>query len=63
MGLVPYITVGFFFFAIMLVSGITTLILLPAILRLYYRWLPGCGVHYHPPEEAEPSQTPAPVGA
>lgn len=41
-GLVPYVTVGFFFFAIMLVSGITTLILLPSILRLYHKWLPGC---------------------
>jgi predicted RND superfamily exporter protein len=40
-GLVPYRTVGAFFFAIMLVSGITTLILLPAILRLFSRYLPG----------------------
>ncbi|MDT8447808.1 MAG: efflux RND transporter permease subunit [bacterium] len=40
-GLVPYMTVGSFFFAIMLVSGITTLILLPAIIRLYHRFLPG----------------------
>jgi predicted RND superfamily exporter protein len=40
-GLVPYQTVGAFFFAIMLVSGITTLILLPAILGLFSRFLPG----------------------
>lgn len=39
-GLVPYITVGSFFFAIMLVSGITTLILLPSIVRLGKK-LPG----------------------
>ncbi len=52
-GLVPYVTVGSFFFAIMLVSGITTLILLPAILRLFYPWLPGCRREYHPPAEHE----------
>jgi predicted RND superfamily exporter protein len=40
-GLVPYKTVGAFFFAIMLVSGIATLILLPAVLRLFSRYLPG----------------------
>ncbi len=40
-GLVPYVTVGMFFFAIMLVSGITTLILLPAILKQFHRYLPG----------------------
>ncbi|MCP4152460.1 MAG: MMPL family transporter [bacterium] len=40
-GLVPYVTVGSFFFAIMLVSGVTTLILLPAILRLFSGSLPG----------------------
>jgi hypothetical protein len=40
-GLVPYITVGSFFFAIMLVSGITTLLLLPAIVRQFYKYLPG----------------------
>lgn len=40
-GLVPYLTVGSFFFAIMLVSGITTLILMPAVLKLLYRFLPG----------------------
>ena len=39
--LVPYITVGAFFFGIMLVSGITTLILLPSILLMFNRWLPG----------------------
>lgn len=38
--LVPYVTVGMFFFAIMLVSGITTLILLPAILKLFHPYLP-----------------------
>jgi len=40
-GLVPYVTVGTFFFAIMLISGITTLILLPAMIKLFNRWLPG----------------------
>jgi len=35
--LVPYITVGAFFFAIMLISGITTLFSLPAILSLAHR--------------------------
>lgn len=40
-GLVPYITVGSFFFAIMLVSGVTTLILLPAIVKQFERYLPG----------------------
>jgi predicted RND superfamily exporter protein len=40
-GLVPYLTVGSFFFLIMLVSGFTTLLLMPAILRQFYRWLPG----------------------
>ncbi len=39
-GLVPYITVGSFFFAIMLVSGITTLILMPSIVRVGKK-LPG----------------------
>jgi hypothetical protein len=39
--LVPYITVGSFFFAIMLVSGITTLILLPAIIIKFSHRLPG----------------------
>lgn len=39
--LVPYVTVGAFFFGIMLVSGITTLILLSAILIKFHRWLPG----------------------
>ncbi|MBF0350065.1 MAG: MMPL family transporter [SAR324 cluster bacterium] len=38
--LVPYVTVGAFFFGIMLVSGITTLILLPAILKLFSPMLP-----------------------
>ncbi|MFH2132724.1 MAG: efflux RND transporter permease subunit [bacterium] len=39
--LVPYVTVGLFFFAIMLVSGITTLILLPAIINKFCNRLPG----------------------
>ena len=39
--LVPYVTVGMFFFGIMIVSGITTLILLPAIVKLFYKQLPG----------------------
>lgn len=39
-GLVPYLTVGSFFFAIMLVSGVTTLILMPAVLKLLYKFLP-----------------------
>ncbi|MBF0289091.1 MAG: MMPL family transporter [SAR324 cluster bacterium] len=38
-GLVPYVTVGSFFFAIMLVSGVTTLILLPSIVTVGKRWL------------------------
>ena len=40
-GLVPYLTVGSFFFMIMLVSGITTLVLMPAILKKFHPWLPG----------------------
>ncbi len=39
-GLRPYITVGSFFFAIMFVSGITTLILMPAILKQFHKYLP-----------------------
>jgi len=39
--LVPYITVGSFFFAIMLVSGVSTLILLPAIIIKFCHRLPG----------------------
>ncbi len=39
-GLVPYLTVGSFFFAIMLVSGVTTLILMPSILKITYKYLP-----------------------
>lgn len=38
--LVPYFTVGMFFFLIMLVSGFTTLMLLPAILKLFHKSLP-----------------------
>jgi predicted RND superfamily exporter protein len=40
-GLVPYLTVGSFFFLIMLTSGVATLILLPAIVRQFYKYLPG----------------------
>ncbi len=40
-GLVPYLTVGSFFFAIMLTSGITTLIVMPAALKVFHRYLPG----------------------
>lgn len=39
-GLVPYMTVGTFFFLIMLVSGIATLILMPAILKQFHQYLP-----------------------
>ena len=39
--LVPYVTVGYFFFGIMVVSGVTTLILLPTIVKLFHRRLPG----------------------
>ncbi|PIE01586.1 MAG: hypothetical protein CSA81_11095 [Acidobacteria bacterium] len=39
--LVPYLTVGSFFFLIMLISGLTTLVLMPAILRQFHQWLPG----------------------
>lgn len=44
--LVPYVTVGSFFFGIMLVSGITTLILLSAILIKFHRWLPGMQIQH-----------------
>lgn len=37
--LVPYVTVGTFFLAIMLVSGMVTLFLLPAIMKQYHRSL------------------------
>ncbi len=40
-GLVPYLTVGTFFFLIMLVSGLTTLILMPAILAKFHHHLKG----------------------
>jgi hypothetical protein len=40
-GLVPYVTVGSFFFAIMLVSGIVTLVLMPAIVKTFSSYLPG----------------------
>jgi predicted RND superfamily exporter protein len=39
--LVPYFTVGMFFFLIMLVSGITTLLLIPSILKTFHKYLPG----------------------
>jgi predicted RND superfamily exporter protein len=39
--LVPYKTVGTFFLLIMLISGVTTLLLLPAILKLFHKSLPG----------------------
>lgn len=39
--LVPYFTVGMFFFLIMLVSGVTTLILLPSLMQLFNKSLPG----------------------
>jgi len=37
--LVPYITVGSFFLAIMIVSGLVTMLLLPAIVRLFHKAL------------------------
>lgn len=37
----PYFTVGMFFFLIMLLSGFSTLLLLPAILKEFYKKLPG----------------------
>lgn len=37
--LVPYITVGSFFFAIMLVSGLVTMLLLPAIVKTFHKSL------------------------
>ncbi len=37
--LVPYITVGTFFLAIMLVSGLVTMLLLPAIVRTFHKKL------------------------
>ena len=39
--LVPYVTVGVFFFLIMIVSGMTSLMLLPSLIFLFKRWLPG----------------------
>jgi predicted RND superfamily exporter protein len=39
-GLVPYMTVGSFFFSIMLVSGLTTLLVMPALLKQFYKYLP-----------------------
>ena len=38
--LVPYITVGVFFSAIILISGIASLLLLPALIYLLQPWLP-----------------------
>lgn len=40
-GLMPYLTVGSFFFLIMLVSGLTTLILMPAVLAKFHKHLKG----------------------
>jgi predicted RND superfamily exporter protein len=37
--LTPYVTVGLFMAAIMLVSGLTTLLYLPALVKLWQRWL------------------------
>lgn len=39
-GLATYVTVGAFFFVIMLISGITTLILLPCVIQKTWKWLP-----------------------
>jgi predicted RND superfamily exporter protein len=36
----PYVTVGMFFFLIMIVSGITTLVLLPSLIKTFYKYLP-----------------------
>lgn len=37
----PYFTVGSFFFLIMLVSGVTTLLLIPALIKIFHQYLPG----------------------
>lgn len=37
----PYFTVGMFFFLIMLVSGVTTLLVLPSIMKVFKNYLPG----------------------
>lgn len=37
----PYFTVGMFFFLIMLVSGVTTLLVIPSILITFHKYLPG----------------------
>jgi uncharacterized protein len=37
----PYFTVGMFFFLIMLVSGVTTLLLIPSLLKIFHKSLPG----------------------
>jgi hypothetical protein len=37
--LTPYITVGAFILSMMLVSALTTLIYLPALILLFQRWL------------------------
>jgi len=37
--LTPYITVGFFMMAIMILSAVTTIIYLPALIYLFQRWL------------------------
>lgn len=41
----PYFTVGSFFFLIMLVSGISTLLLIPALLKIFHKSLPGFKEH------------------
>jgi hypothetical protein len=51
--LVPYQTVGFFLSAIMLVSGIGTLFILPAIVKLLQQYL---FKNIHDPEEEQPEQ-------
>jgi predicted RND superfamily exporter protein len=55
-GLVPYVTVGSFFFAIMMVSGVTTLILLPAILKQFHPTLPGFKEYLAPQPAKSKSQ-------
>jgi hypothetical protein len=58
--LVPYITVGAFFLAIMGLSGIATLVILPALVRLKgeYAFVPWGGRRPAPPVIDEPeSQT------
>lgn len=52
--LVPYITVGSFFLAIMIVSGLVTMLLLPAIVRMFHKsLLPDFEVAAEAPETAK----------